>query len=511
MRSAPHSSALLGLDVGTTGAKAVLIDPDGRLLGVATTEYPLLMPRPGWTEQDPEAWWEASVASIRRVVQQSGVGASAIAAVGLTGQMHGLVALDAAGRVLRPAILWNDQRTVEECAWITERVGASRVLELTGNPVLTGFTAPKIVWMRRHEPDLYARIAHVLLPKDYVRHRLTAEFTIDVADASGTSLFDVRRRAWSGEMLDALDIPAAWLPSVVESPVPAGAVTAAAAAVTGLAPGTVVVGGAGDQAAQAVGSGVVRPGLVSATIGTSGVVFAHLDAVEVDPLGRLHTFCHAVPGRWHVMGVMLSAGGSLRWLRDSLGRQTWGAEGGDPYDVMTAEAAGVPPGAEGVVFLPYLTGERTPHTDPHARGAFVGLTLRHQRGHLVRAVLEGVAMGLRDVLEIMKDMGVRIEQVRGSGGGARSPLWRQILADVFDKEVVTVTATEGAAFGAAILAGVGSGVFPSVEAASDRTIAIVDATAPNPAAAAVYERLYDVYRGLYPSLRSSMRDLGGFA
>ncbi len=499
-------SALLGLDVGTTGAKAVMIDAAGRLLGVATVEYPLLTPRPGWTEQVPESWWEASVAAVRTVVTQSGITPDAIEAVGLTGQMHGLVALDAAGAVLRPAILWNDQRTAEECAWITERVGASRVLALTGNPVLTGFTAPKIVWMRRHEPELYARIAHVLLPKDYVRYRLTGALVTDVADASGTSLFDVRRRDWSPEMCGALDVPAAWLPAAVESPAHSGTVTAAAADGTGLARGTLVVGGAGDQAAQAVGNGIVRAGMISATIGTSGVVFAPLDTAEVDPLGRLHTFCHAVPGRWHVMGVMLSAGGSLRWLRDSLGPQTWG-DGRDAYAVMTAEAAAVPPGAEGLVFLPYLTGERTPHADPHARGAFVGLTLRHRRGHLVRAVMEGVALGLRDSLDVMGVLGVRSAQVRGSGGGARSVLWRQILADVFNREVVTVTATEGAAFGAALLAGVGRGVFPSVEAAGG-TIDVVETVAPRPDAVAIYARLHDVYRDLYPALRGPMRDLG---
>ncbi|MGH2403732.1 MAG: xylulokinase, partial [bacterium] len=419
-------TALLGLDVGTTGAKAVLIEPGGRVLAVATSDYPLLTPRPGWTEQAPQAWWEASVSTIRAVLAQSGIAADDVAAVGLTGQMHGLVALDRDGAVLRPAILWNDQRTAEECAWITEQVGVARVLELTGNPVLTGFTAPKIIWMRRHEPDLYARIAHILLPKDYIRFRLTSEFSIDVADASGTSLFDVRRRDWSTDMLDALEIPAAWLPRAAESPSPVGSVAAATASLTGLAPGTVVVAGAGDQAAQAVGTGVVRAGLVSATIGTSGVVFAHLDSAEIDPLGRLHAFCHAVPGRWHLMGVMLSAGGSLRWLRDSVGRDAWGAGAADAYDAMVAEAAGVPPGAEGLVFLPYLSGERTPHPDPDARGAFVGLTLRHHRAHLVRAVLEGVAMGLRDSLEIIKALGVRVSQVRASGGGARSGLWRQI-------------------------------------------------------------------------------------
>src|SRR2546425_677334 len=493
-------TVLLGLDIGTTGAKAVLVDPDGRVLAAATTEYPLLMPRPGWTEQRPEDWWEGSVASIRAVLGQAAITGGDVAAIGLTGQMHGLVALDGDGTVLRPAILWNDQRTVEESAWITEQVGTDRVLELTGNLVLTGFTAPKIIWMRRHEPERYARIHHVLLPKDYARYRLTGQMGSDVAHAYGRSLSDGRRRAWWAEMLSRLDIPPAWLPTVAESPERTGTVTKEAAATTGLRPGMPVVAGAGDQAAQAVGTGIVRPGLVSATIGTSGVVFAHMAKPEVDARGRLHTFCHAVPDRWHVMGVMLSAGGSLRWLRDSLATAS--------YDEMSAAAALTPPGAEGLVFLPYLTGERTPHADPHARGAFVGLTLRHGRGHLIRAVMEGVAFGLRDALEIMRGLGIPVTQVRVSGGGARSELWRQILADVFVLDVVTVTSAEGAAYGAALLAGMGAGVYPSVEAACDATIEIADRIVPDAARAATYDRLYDVYTDLYHQLAPSMHALG---
>lgn len=501
------TTALLGVDIGTTGAKSVLTDADGRVLATASAAYPLLTPRPGWTEQDPQSWWDATVSSIRDVLERSGLDGRAIAAVGLTGQMHGLVPLDGRGKVIRPAILWNDQRTAEECAWITERVGAARVLELTGNPILTGFTAPKIVWMLRNEPDLFARMAHILLPKDYVRYRLTGEFATDVADASGTSLFDVRRRAWAPEMLEELGIPPAWLPRLTESPVISGAITADAAAAMGLARGTPVVAGAGDQAAQAVGTGIVRPGVVSVTIGTSGVVFAHLDAVQVDPLGRTHTFCHAVPGRWHVMGVMLSAGGSLRWLRDALPSAAWVRTGVDPYDLMAAEAAAVPAGSEGLLFLPYLTGERTPHADPHARGAFIGLTLRHGRPHLIRAVMEGVSMGLRDSLEILRSMGVPVTQVRASGGGARSPLWRQMLADMFNAQLVTVTTTEGAAYGAALLAGVGCGAFTSVEAACDAVVAIGDHTVPNPTNVMVYERLYGQYTAAYPSLRAAMHSL----
>ncbi len=500
-------SVLLGLDIGTTGAKTVLIDPGGTVRASATSEYPLLTPRPGWTEQDPARWWEAAVGSIREALDRAGVRGAEVAAVGLTGQMHGLVALDGRGEVLRPAILWNDQRTGEECAWITERVGAARVLALTGNPVLTGFTAPKLIWMRRHEPDRFARIRTILLPKDYARLRLTGEMASDVADASGTSLFDVRRRAWSGEMLEALDLPRAWLPDVVESPERTGGVTEEAAEVTSLRAGTPVVGGAGDQAAGAVGTGTVEAGLLSVTIGTSGVVFAPLPAVQVDPQGRLHTFCHAVPGGWHVMGVMLSAGGSLRWLRDVLAAAAWRVSG-DPYDAMTAEAAASPPGAEGLLFLPYLTGERTPHADPAARGAFVGLTLRHGQGHLTRAVMEGVAMGLRDALEIMRTLNIPVTQVRISGGGARSPLWRQIVADLFAAEVVTVTPTEGAAYGAALLAGVGAGVFPTVAAACATAVRATGSTRPDLDQIHRYDHLYRTYRALYPALRPSLHALG---
>ncbi len=505
------TTALLGVDIGTTGAKSVLIDAGGRVLATASASYPLLTPRPGWTEQDPQSWWDATVSSIREVLERSGLDGRAVAAVGLTGQMHGLVPLDGRGKVIRPAILWNDQRTAEECAWITERVGAARVLELTGNPVLTGFTAPKVVWMQRHEPELFARMAHILLPKDYVRHWLTGEFATDVADASGTSLFDVRRRAWAPQMMGALGIPPAWLPQVTESPVISGAITAEAARATGLGSGTPVVAGAGDQAAQAVGTGIVRSGMVSVTIGTSGVVFAHLDAVQVDPLGRTHTFCHAVPGRWHVMGVMLSAGGSLRWLRDALPSAAWVRTGVDPYDVMATEAAAVPAGSEGLLFLPYLTGERTPHADPHARGAFIGLTLRHTRPHLIRAVMEGVSMGLCDSLEILRSMGVPVTQVRASGGGARSPLWRQMLADVFNVQLVTVTTTEGAAYGAALLAGVGCGAFTSVEVACDAVVAVQDHTVPIPANVNVYEELHGLYTAAYPSLRAAMHSLSAMA
>jgi xylulokinase len=494
---------LLGIDVGTTGSKALLADETGAVVSSATTEYPMFTPQPLWAEQNPANWWDATVTSIRRVLEGSETGPEDVAGVGLTGQMHGLVLLDGAGEVLRPCIMWNDQRTGPQCAAITERVGAERVLQLTGNPVLPGFTAPKIVWVREHEPEVYARVAHVLLPKDYVRFRLTGEHVTEVSDASGTSLFDVGQRRWSGEMLEALEIPSAWMPTCAESPEVTARVSESAAAETGLLAGTPVVGGGGDQAAQAVGTGIVREGVISITVGTSGVVFAATDEYQVEPQGRLHAFCHAVPGQWHLMGVMLSAGGSFRWFRDALGEPEKSAAleaGRDPYEPLTELAAQASAGCEGLVFLPYLTGERTPYPDPQARGAYCGLTLRHGKSHMVRAVLEGVAYGLRDSLELMRNLGLPVEQVRGSGGGVRSSLWRQILADVFDTELVTVNVTEGAAYGAALLAGVGAGVYADVPEACARTVRVVDRVVPGTDAAR-YADYYTIYRSLYPALK----------
>jgi xylulokinase len=493
---------LLGIDVGTTGSKALLIGTDGVVKASATAEYPMFTPQPLWAEQDPAHWWAATVTSVRQVLEEGGVEPGEVAGVGLTGQMHGLVLLDAHGEVLRPCIMWNDQRTASQCAAITQKVGVERVLQLTGNPVLPGFTAPKLIWVREHEPEVYQRIATVLLPKDYVRYRLTGGFFGEVSDASGTSLFDVGRRRWSDEMLEALGVLREWLPEVTESPVVSARVSAGAARETGLLEGTPVVGGGGDQAAQAVGTGIVAEGVVSVTIGTSGVVFAASDTYRVEPEGRLHAFCHAVPGLWHLMGVMLSAGGSFRWYRDTLGemeRVRAEESGQDAYDLLTEAAAKAPPGCEGLLFLPYLSGERTPYPDPNARGVFCGLTLRHNKAHLTRAVLEGVTYGLRDSLELMRALGLSIEQVRASGGGARSPLWRQILADVFDTEIVTVNVTEGAAYGAALLAGVGAGVYGSVAEACDMVIQMTGRTQPGPAVP-VYEDYYPRYRALYPAL-----------
>ncbi len=493
---------LLGIDIGTSSSRALLLSADGSTVAAATGEYTFETPRPLWAEQDPADWWTATVGAIRQVLATAGVTAEEIVGVGLTGQMHGLVLLDAAGRVLRPCIMWNDQRTGPQCAAITARLGLPRLLDLIANPLLPGFTAPKIVWVREHEPEVYAQVAHVLLPKDYIRYRLTGEFATEVSDASGTALLDVRRRRWSDEMLAALDIPAAWLPACYESPVASTQISAEAAEATGLRAGTPVVGGGGDQAAGAVGSGIVQQGIVSVTLGTSGVVFAATEQFLLEPEGRLHAFCHAVPEQWHLMGVMLSAAGSLRWYRDALG----GAElaqaavnGTDVYDLLSAQAAQAPPGCEGLIFLPYLTGERTPYPDPDARGAYFGLTLRHGKPHLIRAVLEGVAYGLRDSLELMRGMGVAIKQVRVSGGGARSALWRQILADVFNAEIVGTNVNEGAAFGAALLVGVGTGLYPDVRTACEAMIYTTNRVAPGPAAR-VYADYYPIYRALYPAL-----------
>ena len=494
-------SLFLGIDVATTSAKALLVDETGAVIASATADYPLSTPRPLWSEQSPADWWTGVVACVRQALEQGGVDPEAVAAVGLTGQMHGLVLLDEAGQVLRPAILWNDQRTGAECDWITERLGFERLLALTGNPALPGFTAPKLLWVRRHEPDIYARIAQVLLPKDYVRYRMTGDYATDLAGAAGTLWLDVPGRRWSDEVLAALDVPASWLPPVHEGPQVTGTISQAAAAEMGLNPGTPVVAGGGDQAAQAVGVGAVRPGIVALTLGTSGVVFAPTDEPVVEPQGRLHAFCHAVPDRWHLMGVMLSAAGSLRWYRDTLAP-------GIAFDDLLAPAVEVPAGSEGLLFLPYLTGERTPHPDPLARGAFVGLTVRHTQAHLTRSVLEGVAFGLRDGMELLRTAGAgQPTQVRISGGGARSALWRQIIADVLQTELVTVNVVEGAAYGAALLAGVGAGVWPDVEAACSDVVQLTSRVTPQAEAQARYQALYDQYRGLYPALKPTFDGL----
>ena len=433
-------------------------------------------------------------------MNESGIAGEDIAAVGLTGQMHGLVLLDKNGEVLRPSILWNDQRTGAQCDQIRERIGFEKLVQITGNDALTGFTAPKILWVQQKEPEVYSRIAHVLLPKDYVRYRLTGDFAIDKAGGAGTILFDIRKRNWSSELLQALDINQDWMPDTFEGTAVTGQISASAAQEAGLMEGTPVVGGGGDQAAAAVGTGAVREGIVSLSLGTSGVVFAATDTAAIEPEGRLHSFCHAVPGKWHLMGVMLSAAGSLRWFRDTFSP-------GTEYDTLAGAAAAIPAGCDGLLFLPYLTGERTPYPDPLARGAFVGLTVRHSLPSLTRSVLEGVAFGLRDSFELMKSAGLsEINQVRVTGGGARSSIWRQILSDVLDAELVTVNSVEGAAYGAALLAATGEGVFPDVESACDATIRVTGSTSPSKDRA-VYEKLYPMYRDLYPSLKKSFIDL----
>src|SRR5579885_3401893 len=525
----------LGIDVGTGGSRAVLIDESGGLVASATVEHePFASPQTGWAEQDPRDWWRAAAEAGRAALARSGVGADEVACAGFSGQMHGSVLLDEGGEVLRPALIWCDQRTDAQCRSLTERVGAARLVELTLNPALTGFTLPKLLWVREQEPELWAKVRTVLLPKDYVRFRLMGERATDVADASGTLLFDVARRAWSRGMLEAAEIDESLLPRAFESPEVTGRVTAEGAAATVLREGTPVVAGAGDQAAGAVGMGIVRLGAVSATIGTSGVVFAATSRPALDRGGRVHTFCHAVPGRWHVMGVTQGAGLSLRWFRDRFGvsdaatRATGGATrpglggatqatnedaraetGGDanavtrdPYELLCEEASLAPAGSDGVLWAPYLMGERTPHLDPRARAALVGLAASHTRSHVVRAILEGVAFSLRDTFEIFAEMSVPVERVRLGGGGARSALWRQIQADVYGREVETVEAEEGAAYGAALLAGVGAGAWADVDAACDSVVRVASMTEPDAESSRALARQYRRFRALYPALRA---------
>lgn len=491
----------LGIDTSTTSSKALLIDEQGEVVTVASSPHTVQMPRPLWSEQNPEEWWTAVSTSIRSVLAQADIEGEEIAAVGLTGQMHGLVLLDGAGNVLRPAILWNDQRTQSQCDEIHRRIGKERFIQITGNVALTGFTAPKILWVKENEPEIYAQARHVLLPKDYIRYRLTGLHAMDKADGAGTVLFDLKQRDWSPELLDALDISRAWMPPTFEGPAFTGRITAEAAAITGLKAGTPVAAGGGDQAAQAVGVGAVEPGVVALTVGTSGVVFATTPEALIEPEGRLHAFCHAVPGMWHFMGVMLSAAGSLQWYRDALAPKM-------DFDELLAEAAAVPPGSEGLLFLPYLTGERTPHPDPLARGAFVGLTVRHGRPHMTRAVLEGVAFGLKDSFTLIQNAGLgAITQVRASGGGVKSELWRQILASALGAELVTINTAEGAAYGAALLAGVGAGAWGDVVSACRGAVKVTGSTQPEPVQVEAYQQGYEIYQELYPALKSSFAKL----
>lgn len=484
---------VVGVDVSTTATKAVLIDPGGRVVGIGTAEYDVENPRPLWSEQDPELWWDGLQAALRSLFASTGTSADDIEAVGLTGQMHGAVLLDERGEVLRPAILWNDQRTGAECDEIRSRVGPARLIEVTGNDAITGLTAPKLLWVRRHEPANWARVRHVLLPKDYLRFRLTGGHAMDKADGSGTLLFDLAARDWSTEVLAALELEPTLFPPTHEGPVITGTVTAAAAATTGLKAGTPVVAGGGDQAANAVGVGVVDEGTVALSLGTSGVIFAATRTPIHESAGRVHAFCHALPGRWHLMSVMLSAAGSLRWFRDAVAPDM-------AFGDLAAGASEVQAAEEGLFFLPYLTGERSPHPDPFARGAFVGLTLQHDRRHLARAVLEGVAFGLRDGLDLMIGAGMPAPtQIRASGGGLASPAWRQILADVLDAELVAPSTTEGAAFGAAILGAVGAGWYADVPAAAEAMVHTAPVAEPGTGLAG-YVAALETYRALYPAL-----------
>ena len=495
----------LGIDIGTGGSRALLVGPDGSVAGGVTAEHEeILMHRPLWAEQRPENWWDAARTAIRGVLQAAGARGSDIAGIGLSGQMHGLTLLDGSDRVIRPALIWCDQRSQEQVDWINAAAGEGMVLEQTANPVLTGFTAPKLLWVRDHDPASYGRIRKMLLPKDFVRFKLTGEYASEVSDASGTALFDVVRRRWARPLIDRLGIDASILPEVVESPERTGCVSKSVAASTGLAEGTPVVGGGGDQAASAVGNGIVESGLVSCTVGTSGVVFSHLDQAAYDPQGRVHTFCHAVPGKWHVMGVTQGAGLSLQWFRNQLASglaDEARRQGVEAYDLLTEEASDVPPGSEGLFWLPYLMGERTPHLDSLARGGWIGMTAKHTRAHLVRSILEGVSYSLNDCLGIVESLGAEVSAVRASGGGAKSPLWRGILAAVFRKPIATLQTQEGSALGAALLAMVGTGEFGSVEEACRAVISERSRTEPEPEAASVYERSYGVYRDLYPALR----------
>ena len=500
-------SVTLGIDIGTSGTKTLAIDEKGTILASASAEYPCEHPQPGWSEQDPELWWAATAQTVREVLAKGSLAPADVKGVGLSGQMHGSVFLDAAGKVIRPALLWNDQRTAAECAEIEERAGGREALiRMVANPALTGFTAPKLLWVRKHEPANWEKVKQVLLPKDYIRYRLSGTYATEVSDASGTLMLDVANRRWSRELLGKLDLDPALLPPCFESPEVSAKVSDIGAKATGLAIGTPIVGGGGDQPAGAVGNGIVRSGVVSATMGTSGVVFAHTDALGFDPLGRLQRGCHAVPGAWHVMGVVLAAGGSFQWFRNELSKVEVDAarkQGIEVYDLLTGEAAMAGMGAEGLFFLPYLTGERTPHFDPDAKGAWVGLTVRHGRPHLSRSVLEGATYAMRDSLELIREMGVAIHQIRVSGGGARNVLWRKIQADIYGCDVHTLNSTEGPAFGVALLAQVGTGGFATVPEACDATIRLAEKTAMDTAAKAFYDRGYAIYRQLYKDLKGS--------
>ncbi len=498
-------SHLLGIDIGTSGTKTLICDHKGKVLATAMAEHDLSSPRPGWSEQDPRQWWAATVKATKAVLKKAAIKGEQVTAVGLSGQMHGSVFLADDQTPLRPALLWNDQRTAEQCGQIEAKAGGrKKLISMVGNPALTGFTAPKILWVRQHEPRVYEKTHHILLPKDYIRYCMTGEYATEVGDASGTLLLDVRKRAWNRKLLDLLDIDPALLPRCYESHEVSGSLHKAAAKALGLQPGTPVVGGSGDQPAGAVGNGIVTSGIASATLGTSGVVFVHSDEPTYDPHGRVHTMCSAVAGKWCVFGCMLSAGGSFQWLRNTLGQAEVAAAKRrkiDPYELLVAEAEKAAPGCEGLFFLPYLTGERCPHPDPAARGGWVGLTARHDRPALIRSLLEGVTYGMGDALQIMDQMGIAIRTVRLSGGGARSPFWRQLQADVYNRKVATINSDEGPAYGVAILAGVGTGIWKSVPEACAAVIRETQTLPPRKKLADLYARHHAQYQRLYHALK----------
>ena len=506
-------TVFLGIDIGTSGTKTLAMREDGQILANATVEYPLYSPKPGWSEQDPADWWDATVKSVKKVMKTAKLKAADVGGLGLSGQMHGSVFVDKKGGVIRKALLWNDQRTAAECAEIERLAGGrKRLIKMVANPALTGFTAPKILWLRNNEKRNFDKTVQVLLPKDYVRFCLTGDFATEVSDASGTLLLDVVKRRWSKPLLSKLDLDASLFPQMYESEDVTGVLTASAAKAMGLQAGTPVVGGGGDQAASAIGNGIVRKGVVSATMGTSGVVFAHSDEVQVDPEGRLHTFCHAVRGKWHVMGCVLSAGGSLQWFRNELCQAEIAAakkKKVDPYELITEQAAAAPAGSEGLFFLPYLSGERTPHADPNARGSWVGLSLRHGKGHMARSVMEGATYAMRDSLEIAKAMDIPVKEIRLSGGGARSEFWRQMQADIYGQPVVTINAEEGPAYGVALLAAAGTGAYRDVVEACKATISVVTKTTAKAAAKKAYNAAYPVYQSLYGSLKSDFESIQG--
>ena len=501
---------LIGLDLGTTGAKAGIVDNSGNVLATGYIEYEISTPQPGWAEQDPRDWWEASTGAIRKVVKESGIDSASVCGIGLSGQMHGSVFLDSEKNVIRPCILWCDQRTAPQCKRITEQVGTKNLSEWVANPALPGFTAPKVIWLRDNEPERYAAVRTLLLPKDYINLRLTGQQATDVSDASGTLLFDVRRRAWSADMVEALEIPAEWLPRAFESYEAIGTLTPEAAEATGLTAGTIVAAGGADNACGALGMGVISPGDVAVSIGTSGTVLAPAREPIADPDMRLHSFCHAIGGTWYLMGVMLSAGMSLRWFRDQLGepeRSLALQQDRDPYELLSRKAAEAPPGCEGLVFLPYLAGERTPHADPCARGAFFGLDLTKTRAHVVRSVMEGVVFGLNDSIEIMRELGVSLNNVVAGGGGARSELWKHMQADVFGIPIVTPRESDAAMLGAALLAGVASGMYASIEEACSAAVSYIERIDPSPANKESYGRAYSLFRSLYPTLKDIFREV----